>query len=125
MARTDNNNGTTGFSAYPNPFNNSVVISYRLTSAQLIEVDLYTITGKKIKTLERAFRSRGGHTILWDGTSDNGNSVGSGLYFCTLRSKESLKTLKIILVKSLRKLNVVPASLVVYTFKLTEGGEFV
>ena len=96
---TDNNDGTTGLSSYPNPFNNSVVISYRLTSAQFIEIDLYTITGKKIKTLDRAVRSSGGHTVLWNGMSDNGNPVGSGLYFCTLRSKESLKTLKITLVK--------------------------
>ena len=43
--------------------------------------------------------SAGQHSVVWNGTDDNGKSVSSGIYFYKLKTDNFEKTRKMILMK--------------------------
>lgn len=86
--------------SYPNPFSSSTTIYFNLTENATIDLQIFDISGKLIKTLaSNASFSEGGHTITWNGTANNGTSLASGLYFCKLTSKINKGVAKIIFVR--------------------------
>ncbi|GAB4186945.1 MAG: hypothetical protein Kow00108_23990 [Calditrichia bacterium] len=84
---------------YPNPFNPVTTIPYTLDKAGEVTMTIYNLQGQKVKSLVRGFKSAGSHTIVWNGTDDNGHLVGSGLYFYTLKQGNRRITKKMIFVK--------------------------
>lgn len=85
--------------AYPNPTNSSVVI--RLSNGHRCpSIDIYDILGRRIRTLESAGESRGdGSAWTWDGTTELGRGVSSGVYFARGRSQIAHKPVKIVIVR--------------------------
>ncbi len=78
---------------YPNPFVIDDVENSRLTLAGLpldSEVTLYTLTGQLVRFLEP---EQGATVIAWDGTDQDGKTVGPGIYFyrATTRDGRSLR----------------------------------
>jgi hypothetical protein len=65
---------------YPNPFNPSTTIEYRIPEEGKVEIKIFSINGQLIKTFETNHPSSGAYTVIWDGKSDTGQSVASGLY---------------------------------------------
>jgi hypothetical protein len=75
-------------SNYPNPFNSSTTIAYSVANlgpipAQ-INIDIYDIQGRKIRSLLNNRMEVGKHTITWDGRDDSGNELASGIYFARI-----------------------------------------
>ena len=68
----------------PNPFNPSVEIAYGVPEPTRVIVQILSVDGRLVKTLEDAERSGGLYTIMWDGRDSAGRDVSSGLYFCRL-----------------------------------------
>ena len=66
---------------YPNPFNPSVNISYYLDEASDVEVTIYNSRGQKIRSFDKGAQSEGNHSLSWNGLDQQGNLVGSGVYF--------------------------------------------
>ena len=66
---------------YPNPFNPTTAINYSLPQAALIKLVVYNALGQKVRTLVDGFQSSGLKTVQWDGKSNTGNQMGSGIYF--------------------------------------------
>ena len=66
---------------YPNPFNPSTTIQYRLPEAANVNLTVYNVLGQSVRTLVSGFQEAGTHTVEWDGRSDNGATVQSGIYF--------------------------------------------
>jgi hypothetical protein len=79
--------------AYPNPFNNSVRISYDLPKAGEVELNIYDVLGRHVQTLLNQTVSAGTHSIVWtpDGTS--------GLYFIHLRAGHETRVQKLMFIK--------------------------
>ncbi len=72
---------------YPNPFNPATTIVYSLAHRERIDLSLFDITGRKIRTLEAGIRDEGRHVIIVDGSG-----LSSGLYFFQLTGgRESIK----------------------------------
>jgi len=71
---------------YPNPFNPSTNIQYSLKESDFVLLTVYNSTGQKVRTLVNANQSSGNHTIKWDSRNDNGNLVGSGIYYYILKA---------------------------------------
>ncbi len=71
---------------YPNPFNPETTIQYSLNNPSNVVLSVYNLLGQKINTLVNSFCGAGGHSIAWDGTDLNNNSVSSGIYFYLLQS---------------------------------------
>jgi hypothetical protein len=73
---------------YPNPFNNSTMIVYRVANlgpmpAQ-IKIDIYDAVGRKVRTLVNERKEAGEHRINWDGRDDLGGQLSSGVYFAKI-----------------------------------------
>jgi hypothetical protein len=64
---------------YPNPFVDQLTIEIRLTQPKELEVSIYDLNGKLVRSL---FKGDAGtsETLFWDGTNGNGAKMGSGTY---------------------------------------------
>lgn len=66
---------------YPNPFRTGTTLSFRLPRRQRVDVRVYDVNGRSVRTLMAEVIASGAHTVSWDGRDDRGNEVGSGVYF--------------------------------------------
>jgi hypothetical protein len=69
----------------PNPFHESVRISYESRTAGPISLDVYDIEGRLVTTLPLGRLTPGRHGAAWAGGTAGGRSNGSGIYFMRLR----------------------------------------
>ena len=65
---------------YPNPFNPSTVITYRLPEASKVTLTVYNSNGQRVKQLVNQHQEAGEYRINWNGLDTAGTPVGSGLY---------------------------------------------
>ena len=61
---------------YPNPFNGSVAIEFELAQNEQVKIDITTVNGQLIKTLENDYLVAGRHQVFW-----NPQNIGTGIYF--------------------------------------------
>jgi hypothetical protein len=69
---------------YPNPFNPVTNIKFALPVQSRVVVEVYNILGQRIRTLLNEDKKAGYHVVAWDGTTDHGHSLGTGVYFLKL-----------------------------------------
>jgi hypothetical protein len=69
---------------YPDPFNSSTTIEYRLPGEALVSLDVYDVRGIRIRTLVQERKPAGSYTARWDGKDDSNRTVASGIYICRL-----------------------------------------
>lgn len=84
---------------YPNPFNPTTNISYQIETVSNVSLVIYDILGSKVKTLVSQNQAQGYYTVTWNGRSDFGMKVNSGVYFYTLKAGQLLESKKMILMK--------------------------
>jgi len=84
---------------FPNPFNPRTTVSFRLRAAADIELVVFDIGGHRVRTLAIGHRGAGIHHETWDGTSDGGSTVASGVYVVRLRAGRGVASRKIVLIK--------------------------
>jgi len=84
---------------YPNPFNPVTTIRYQLPKASHVKLEIFTITGQKVKTLINAYQSTNYYTIKWNGLNEVGSKVSSGVYLYRIEAGEFVKTNKMLLLK--------------------------
>jgi hypothetical protein len=68
----------------PNPMTASTEIAYHLNVAGTAEVDLFDISGRRIRRLEAGTFPAGERTVTWDGRDDSGSRVPPGIYLYRL-----------------------------------------
>jgi len=61
---------------YPNPFNPSTMIKYKLENAGLVAIKVYNLLGQEVTTLVNEFKQSGQHNVLFEGSN-----VSSGIYY--------------------------------------------
>jgi spore coat protein A len=86
-------------STYPNPFNLTTQISYSLPVDSDVKLEIYNVTGQKVRTLIDEFQYAGAKSITWDGTNQSGQKVSSGVYFMRLSTVKGNSVLKMTLLK--------------------------
>ena len=84
---------------YPNPFNPTTTIEYQLPEDTRVNVSIYNMVGKKVKTLVSESKEAGYHEIQWDATNEFGSKVSAGVYFYRITTGEFSKTHKMVLIK--------------------------
>ncbi len=84
---------------YPNPFNPVTSIDYSLNNSAVVSMTVYNTLGQKIKTLVNTKVQAGNHSVVWNGTDDYNQNVGSGIYYCQIKSNDLKKTIKMLLVR--------------------------
>jgi len=86
-------------SAYPNPFNPEVTISFNIPVAMNCSIDIFNIRGQKVRNIHNGILSAGSHNIKWNGKDMNGRSVASGMYFARINTPNTSRSIKMMLMK--------------------------
>ena len=84
---------------YPNPFNPITLINYELTYDGLVNITIYDMMGKIVKTLVNSSQTSGYKSIRWNATNDSNEPVSAGLYLYTIEAGEFRQTKKMVLLK--------------------------
>ncbi len=75
-------------SNYPNPFNSATTLVYSVANLgpipAEIEITIYDIMGRKVRTLQRERKDVGVHRVIWNGKDDAGSDLSSGMYFAKI-----------------------------------------
>jgi len=83
----------------PNPFNPQTVIHFDLAQAQRVQVTVFDLSGRGIRTLIDGSLAKGAHEVIWNGRDERGRGVASGVYFVVFESTEAREVRKVALVK--------------------------
>ena len=84
---------------YPNPFNSSTKITYSLPKSLPVEINVYDILGREIRTLMNRTELAGIRSVSWDGLDNFGQKVPSGIYFYDFSADDYFNVKKMVLVK--------------------------
>ncbi|MCD4819852.1 MAG: T9SS type A sorting domain-containing protein [Candidatus Cloacimonetes bacterium] len=88
------------FANYPNPFNPSTFIFFRLKESAMGTVSIYNLKGQKMKTIfEGDIPTEQVIRVSWDGKDKFNNIVASGFYFAQLKTNSRTYSRRIMLVK--------------------------
>lgn len=83
----------------PNPFNPTTTLSYSISRGGRVELMVYGVDGKLVRTLVDHSQPADRYDITWDGTDDRGQRVSSGVYFYQLKTSGFIATRKMVLLK--------------------------
>ncbi len=84
---------------YPNPFNPSTHIRYQMPAAGKVLLQIYNTNGQLIRTLVDGQVQPGFHQVLWDGRSDAGVPVVTGVYYYRIIANGMSVTKKMAMLK--------------------------
>jgi hypothetical protein len=85
---------------YPNPFNPSTKIEYTIREEGPVTLRVYDVNGRLVATLVDETKSAGViHKAEWSGRDNEGNAVATGVYFYRLKTRTSVETKKMVLLK--------------------------
>jgi hypothetical protein len=87
------------FQNMPNPFNPETQISYYLPVDCQVSITIYNLLGQRVRTLFEGYQNSGVQTITWNGRSDQGEQLSSGIYFYRLEANNFVETRKMTLMK--------------------------
>lgn len=86
-------------SVYPNPFNASAEIEFRVSAPGMVWLAVFNAAGQRVRSLVEERLPAGGHRIRWDGKDSFGRSVPSGMYIARLVSGSRTAAVRMTLVK--------------------------
>ncbi|MFQ5676698.1 MAG: T9SS type A sorting domain-containing protein, partial [bacterium] len=84
---------------YPNPFNPETKIRYQLPASGKVEIKIFDLLGRQVKTLISENMDAGFHEITWDARNQSGHKVSSGIYYYQITAGDFRETKKMILMK--------------------------
>ena len=88
------------YNNYPNPFNSTTRLAFVLKNEYSVNIEVYDLLGRKMRTIFNGELTKGFHPEFgWDGGSDNGQDVASGVYFIRVDVAGSVKVLKSLYLK--------------------------
>jgi subtilisin family serine protease len=85
--------------AVPNPFNPSTDIKFSLPGDSFVTLRVYDVAGRPVRTLVSQSLGQGGHSVRWDGKTDSGQDVASGVYFSRLQTEQDIRIKSMVLVR--------------------------
>jgi flagellar hook assembly protein FlgD len=84
---------------YPNPFNPITTLRYDLPEQSLVNITIYDILGREIRTLVNTTQDAGFKSVLWNATNDYGKPVSAGVYLYQIQAGDFVQTRKMVLLK--------------------------
>ena len=76
---------------YPNPFNSSTTIPYHLATASTVQLEIFDVSGRKVRTLFSERQAPGFYETIWDGRDEGGVIVAAGVYLYRLNGRPYLR----------------------------------
>jgi hypothetical protein len=85
--------------AYPNPFNRDVSLRFDLEREAYVVLSIYDLGGRRVAQLIDGELTAGMHLAVWDGRSDNGALLPSGIYCARFACSDSAQLVKLLLLR--------------------------
>ena len=80
--------------AFPNPFNSYTYIKFGLPEASMVRLNIYDLTGRRVKTLIEGYQGAGWHSAIWIP-----EAMSTGMYILTLEADNALKLKRAVYIK--------------------------
>ena len=84
---------------YPNPFNPNTKIEFTIPANEHVSVNIYNLEGRLVKTLIDQEMRSGQHVVSWNGDSQVGTKVATGMYIYQLKTKSTVLNRRMTFVK--------------------------
>jgi hypothetical protein len=85
--------------AMPNPVRSQTRLHFELPSAGGVEVALYDVAGRLVRSLVSGPVAAGAHDVVWDGRDDAGQRVASGVYLARVKSPGASLTRRVVVLE--------------------------
>ena len=72
------------FTSSPNPFKQYTTINFSVTGGISTVIRIYDMSGRAIRVFATNHSQDGLQQIRWDGTNQDGELIGSGMYLCKI-----------------------------------------
>jgi M6 family metalloprotease-like protein len=92
-------NSTEKFVIKPNPVKDRAEIYYQSNSSGIVDLALYDITGRRVKSFISGNLESGYYRLDWNGTDDTGRRLSRGVYFILLDNQTEVLTRKVVILK--------------------------
>ena len=83
----------------PNPCRTSTSIAFSLAEPAHVAIKVYNAAGQLVRTIVDEQKAPGHHTVAWDGTTQSGERVSSGVYFYMMEAADYKATKKMLVVQ--------------------------
>jgi hypothetical protein len=83
----------------PNPALHRSRISFELPEERAVRVEIFSVSGQRVRTLASGVRPAGLHHALWDGADEAGGRVPAGIYFVSVRAGRAEARSKLVLLQ--------------------------
>lgn len=84
---------------FPNPFNPSTKIEFSVPKAAPVSVRVYDVHGREVAKLVDESMSPGVYRVPWNGKTDDGRDLASGIYFAQILSGASRQSVRLTMLK--------------------------
>jgi hypothetical protein len=84
---------------YPNPFNPTTKIEFALPASEFVQLKIYDVLGREVRSLISDQYNAGAYSVQWDGRNNLGSQVATGMYVYQLRAGQFNQTKKMMLMK--------------------------
>ncbi len=84
---------------YPNPFNPVTMIRLSVARQSKVSLEVFDLAGRKVRTLLNEIKAAGTYEVRWNGLTDSGQKVTSGVYYYRMQAGEFIQTRKLVMVK--------------------------
>ena len=84
---------------FPNPFNSTTQIPYRLAASGPVRLEIYNALGQPVRTLLYRFQDAGAYQVRWNARDQRGAAVAAGVYLVRLHHPGGVQTRRLLLLK--------------------------
>ena len=84
---------------HPNPFNPTTTLRYDLPEDVMVNITIYDMMGRQVKTLINGKQFAGYKSLKWNATNNLGQSVSAGLYLYMIQAGDFRQIRKMVLFK--------------------------
>jgi hypothetical protein len=83
---------------YPNPLRRSTTVGFALPQSSTVELAVYDVQGRLVRTLASGARPSGRHAVTWDAADRDGQRVSPGVYFVRFETPEFDASRKLVVI---------------------------
>lgn len=76
------------YGARPHPVDGPSVVAFQVPASTRVELGLFDVAGRQVRSLANGMFEAGAHDIAWDGKDSNGRELASGVYFLRMDANE-------------------------------------
>jgi hypothetical protein len=81
---------------FPNPYASTTQFAFELTASATVSIDVYTLAGRRVVSIEEESFSSGYNYINWDGRDAYGERLANGVYLYKLKADDGNQRVSVI-----------------------------